>query len=155
MRSNELQARTRAADRSDLSRLVPCLVSRGTPCADQPRATKKYEHPSSEEAVNEILREGRVALVGQNCFIVGGMRDGNRGHWQLEVRRHQRHGLEGRLPALVEVTGLEVIGSERGWHGWLGFLGTNDPGSTRSSPTGHHGTGGSSAVGRVAPPDVD
>jgi len=101
------------------------------------------------------LREGRVALVGQNCFIVGGMRDGNRGHWQLEVRRHQRHGLEGRLPALVEVTGLEVIGSERGWHGWLGFLGTNDPGSTRSSPTGHHGTGGSSAVGRVAPPDVD
>ena len=26
-----------------------------------------------------------------------------------------------------EVTGLEIIGSERGWHGWLGFLGTNDP----------------------------
>ena len=26
-----------------------------------------------------------------------------------------------------EVTGLEVIGSERGWHGWLGYLGTRDP----------------------------
>ena len=26
-----------------------------------------------------------------------------------------------------EVTGLEIIGSERGWHGWLGFLGTSDP----------------------------
>ncbi len=26
-----------------------------------------------------------------------------------------------------EVTGLEIIGSERGWHGWLGYLGTKDP----------------------------
>jgi catechol 2,3-dioxygenase-like lactoylglutathione lyase family enzyme len=26
-----------------------------------------------------------------------------------------------------EVTGLEVIGSAEGWHGWLGFLGTSDP----------------------------
>lgn len=26
-----------------------------------------------------------------------------------------------------KVTGLEVIGSERGWHGWLGYLGTRDP----------------------------
>jgi catechol 2,3-dioxygenase-like lactoylglutathione lyase family enzyme len=25
------------------------------------------------------------------------------------------------------VTGLEVIGSESGWHGWLGYLGTRDP----------------------------
>lgn len=25
------------------------------------------------------------------------------------------------------VTGLEVIGSARGWHGWLGYLGTKDP----------------------------
>ena len=27
----------------------------------------------------------------------------------------------------AQVTGLEVIGSESGWHGWLGFLGTKDP----------------------------
>ncbi|HEY7469293.1 MAG TPA: VOC family protein [Acidimicrobiia bacterium] len=26
-----------------------------------------------------------------------------------------------------EVTGLEVIGSESGWHDWLGYLGTRDP----------------------------
>ena len=26
-----------------------------------------------------------------------------------------------------EVTGLEVIGSETGWHDWLGYLGTKDP----------------------------
>ncbi len=26
-----------------------------------------------------------------------------------------------------EVTGLEVIGSEEGWHDWLGYLGTKDP----------------------------
>lgn len=26
-----------------------------------------------------------------------------------------------------EVTGLEVIGSETGWHEWLGYLGTKDP----------------------------
>ena len=26
-----------------------------------------------------------------------------------------------------EVSGLEVIGSERGWHGWLGYLGTRNP----------------------------
>ena len=26
-----------------------------------------------------------------------------------------------------EVTGLEVIGSEDGWHGWLGYLGHKDP----------------------------
>lgn len=26
-----------------------------------------------------------------------------------------------------EVTGLEVIGSEDGWHGWLGYLGSKDP----------------------------
>ena len=26
-----------------------------------------------------------------------------------------------------EVTGYEVIGTEEGWHGWLGYLGTNDP----------------------------
>jgi catechol 2,3-dioxygenase-like lactoylglutathione lyase family enzyme len=26
-----------------------------------------------------------------------------------------------------EVTGLDVIGSEQGWHGWLGFLGNKDP----------------------------
>jgi catechol 2,3-dioxygenase-like lactoylglutathione lyase family enzyme len=26
-----------------------------------------------------------------------------------------------------EVTGLEVIGSEGGWYGWLGYLGTKDP----------------------------
>jgi len=26
-----------------------------------------------------------------------------------------------------EVTGLEVIGSENGWHGWLGYLGTKEP----------------------------
>ena len=26
-----------------------------------------------------------------------------------------------------EVTGLEVIGSDEGWHGWLGYLGTADP----------------------------
>jgi hypothetical protein len=25
------------------------------------------------------------------------------------------------------VTGLEVIGSETGWHDWLGYLGTTDP----------------------------
>jgi catechol 2,3-dioxygenase-like lactoylglutathione lyase family enzyme len=25
------------------------------------------------------------------------------------------------------VTGLEVIGSAEGWHGWLGYLGTKDP----------------------------
>ncbi len=25
------------------------------------------------------------------------------------------------------VTGLEVIGSEEGWHDWLGYLGTTDP----------------------------
>lgn len=25
------------------------------------------------------------------------------------------------------VTGLEIIGSEAGWHGWLGYLGTSDP----------------------------
>ena len=25
------------------------------------------------------------------------------------------------------VTGLERIGSEEGWHGWLGYLGTKDP----------------------------
>lgn len=25
------------------------------------------------------------------------------------------------------VTGLEIIGSEDGWHGWLGYLGTKDP----------------------------
>ena len=25
------------------------------------------------------------------------------------------------------VTGLEVIGSEEGWHGWLGYLGTRNP----------------------------
>jgi catechol 2,3-dioxygenase-like lactoylglutathione lyase family enzyme len=25
------------------------------------------------------------------------------------------------------VTGLEVIGSETGWHDWLGYLGTKDP----------------------------
>jgi len=25
------------------------------------------------------------------------------------------------------VTGLEVIGSETGWHEWLGYLGTKDP----------------------------
>jgi catechol 2,3-dioxygenase-like lactoylglutathione lyase family enzyme len=26
-----------------------------------------------------------------------------------------------------EVTGLKVIGSETGWHDWLGYLGTSDP----------------------------
>ena len=26
-----------------------------------------------------------------------------------------------------EVTGLEIIGSETGWHDWLGYLGTKDP----------------------------
>jgi hypothetical protein len=26
-----------------------------------------------------------------------------------------------------EVTGLEIIGSRDGWHGWLGYLGTKDP----------------------------
>lgn len=26
-----------------------------------------------------------------------------------------------------EVTGLDIIGSEGGWHGWLGYLGTTDP----------------------------
>src|SRR5918995_330152 len=26
-----------------------------------------------------------------------------------------------------QVTGLEIIGSEQGWHGWLGYLGTRDP----------------------------
>ena len=26
-----------------------------------------------------------------------------------------------------EVTGLEVIGSQEGWHDWLGYLGTRDP----------------------------
>jgi len=26
-----------------------------------------------------------------------------------------------------KVTGLDVIGSERGWHGWLGYLGRKDP----------------------------
>jgi len=25
------------------------------------------------------------------------------------------------------VTGLEIIGSEEGWHGWLGYLGSKDP----------------------------
>lgn len=25
------------------------------------------------------------------------------------------------------VTGLEIIGSQDGWHGWLGYLGTKDP----------------------------
>ncbi len=26
-----------------------------------------------------------------------------------------------------QVTGLEIIGTETGWHGWLGYLGTRDP----------------------------
>lgn len=26
-----------------------------------------------------------------------------------------------------QVTGLEIIGSQDGWHGWLGYLGTKDP----------------------------
>ncbi len=25
------------------------------------------------------------------------------------------------------VTGLDIIGSEKGWHGWLGYLGSKDP----------------------------